>query len=94
VERFHRHGLFLFTWGDVNNEMENYMRQKNAGVDAIIMDDIARIAKATDKTGPSILFTARQLKSPSTVTELQQEAICEVQLRELDQVIALKGGSS
>lgn len=90
VERFHCQGLFLFTWGDVNNEMENYLRQKNAGVDAIIMDDIARIAKATAKTGPAILFTARQLKSPSTVTELQQEANCEVQLRELDQLVALK----
>jgi hypothetical protein len=27
VEEFHRHGLFLFTWGDVNNNMDNYLAQ-------------------------------------------------------------------
>ena len=27
VEEFHRHGLFLFTWGDSNNNIDNYMAQ-------------------------------------------------------------------
>ena len=45
VAEFHRHGLFLFTWGDVNNEYMNYAAQKSYGVDGIILDDVARVAK-------------------------------------------------
>lgn len=32
VEEAHRHGLFLFTWGDVNNDMEAYMAQVRAAL--------------------------------------------------------------
>lgn len=45
VQEFHRHGMFLFTWGDVNNEMTHYLAQREAGVDAVIMDDLAKMAK-------------------------------------------------
>jgi hypothetical protein len=31
VLEFHRHGLFLFTWGDSNNDYEIYKAQKAAG---------------------------------------------------------------
>ncbi|KAK9814473.1 hypothetical protein WJX72_006486 [[Myrmecia] bisecta] len=49
VEKFHRAGLFLFTFGDGNNLEANYAAQKKAGVDAIIMDDVARLTKANGK---------------------------------------------
>ena len=32
VAEFHRHGLFLFTWGDANNDYASYMAQKEAGI--------------------------------------------------------------
>lgn len=45
VDQFHRAGLFFFTFGDANNAMEHYSAQRAAGVDAIILDDTARLAK-------------------------------------------------
>jgi hypothetical protein len=45
VKEFHRHGLFLFTYGEVNNKLENYNAQKSYGLDGIILDDVARVAK-------------------------------------------------
>ncbi len=45
VDQFHRAGLFFFTFGDANNAMEHYSAQREAGVDAIILDDTARLAK-------------------------------------------------
>lgn len=67
VEEAHRHGLFFFTWGDLNNDMEHYLAQKRAGVDAIIMDDVARMAKATNKQFS--LFN-KPLRSPASKEEL------------------------
>jgi hypothetical protein len=32
VGEFHRRGLFLFTWGDANNDFGAYMAQKEAGI--------------------------------------------------------------
>jgi glycerophosphoryl diester phosphodiesterase len=46
VDQFHRAGLFFFTFGDANNAVEHYSAQRAAGVDAIILDDTARLAKA------------------------------------------------
>lgn len=81
VAMCHRHGLFLFTWGDINNDMASYLKQKTAGVDAIIMDDIARIAKATKKE--ISLFAQKQLKSPASRKELNG---IETQYREFDRL--------
>ena len=85
VAQCHRHGLFLFTWGDINNDMSIYLKQKTAGVDAIIMDDVARISKATKKTQPS-LFTSRMLRSPASRTELDTDRSFEIRLQELDRL--------
>ena len=41
----HRAGLFLFTYGDMNNDIAYYQAQKAAGVDAVIMDDVGRLTK-------------------------------------------------
>jgi glycerophosphoryl diester phosphodiesterase len=82
VAMCHRHGLFLFTWGDINNDMTAYLKQKTAGVDAIIMDDIARIAKATKKE--ISLFASKQLKSPASRLELSHGS--EASLREFDRL--------
>lgn len=35
VAEFHRHGLFLYTWGDANNDYSSYMAQREAGVGAL-----------------------------------------------------------
>ena len=32
VAEFHRHGLFLYTWGDANNDYASYMAQREAGI--------------------------------------------------------------
>lgn len=85
VAQCHRHGLFLFTWGDTNNDMSNYLKQKTAGVDAIIMDDVARISKAIQKTQPS-LFGQKLLRSPASRTELDTDRSCEIQLQEFDRL--------
>lgn len=45
VEQSHKAGLFFFTYGDANNAVEHYSAQRAAGVDAIILDDTARLAK-------------------------------------------------
>ena len=45
VKEFHKHGLYLFTYGEVNNVLENYNAQKSYGLDGIILDDVARMAK-------------------------------------------------
>ncbi len=46
VRDCHDHGLFIFSWGEANNDLEIYNRQKSAGVDAVIMDDVVKITKA------------------------------------------------
>lgn len=45
VDHSHKAGLFFFTFGDANNAVEHYSAQRAAGVDAIILDDTARLAK-------------------------------------------------
>ena len=45
VKEFHKHGLYLFTYGEVNNRLENYNAQKKYGLDGIILDDVARVTK-------------------------------------------------
>ena len=84
VAQCHRHGLFLFTWGDVNNDMDSYLKQKMAGVDALIFDDVARISKATRKGGS--LFAKKELKSPASRRELDESVSCGVQLKEFDRL--------
>lgn len=54
VDQFHRAGLFFFTFGDANNAMEHYSAQRAAGVDAIILDDTARLAKVPACYGQQI----------------------------------------
>lgn len=49
VAEFHSRGLALFSWGDLNNNIEQYLLQKDAGVDGIILDNVTRMAKATMK---------------------------------------------
>ncbi|KAL4420635.1 hypothetical protein ABPG75_010291 [Micractinium tetrahymenae] len=72
VAEFHRHGLFLYTWGDGNNDFGSYMAQKEAGIDAIIMDDIEKMAKRINKQ--SSLFN-KQLRSPaSSAADLERIA--------------------
>jgi glycerophosphodiester phosphodiesterase len=85
VAMCHRNGLFLFTYGDINNDMAAYLKQKTAGVDAIIMDDVARIAKATEKKVS--LFAQKQLKSPASSLELSISRIgSDATLREFDRL--------
>lgn len=86
VGEFHRHGLFLFTWGDVNNDLNNYNKQKHAGVDAVIFDDIARIARETKKTQPS-LFAHKQLRSPTSLADLAGDpTLSEVRIHDLERL--------
>lgn len=68
VKEFHNHGLFLFTWGDVNNDIAHYTAQREAGVDAIIMDDVARIARATNKQFS--MFARKPVRVPSSIQDL------------------------
>lgn len=72
VAEAHRHGLFLFTWGDANNELSAYLAQKAAGVDGVILDDVARIARATNKAAAAaaVLFASKPMRSPSSLQEL------------------------
>lgn len=67
VEQSHKAGLFFFTYGDANNAVEHYSAQRAAGVDAIILDDTARLAKVcgNGKVPPSLfnLFAARRYNS-------------------------------
>lgn len=53
VKEFHRHGLYLFTYGEVNNVLENYKAQKLYGLDGIILDDVARLTKVGTRPSPS-----------------------------------------
>lgn len=63
VDEFHKWGLFLFTWGHLNNHYDHYMAQKNAGVDGIILDDVTRMSKATMKVDSMFKKT---MKSPAS----------------------------
>ena len=65
VAAAHARGLRLFTWGAVNNDPQAYAAQKEAGVDAIISDDVATHARAAGK------------KSSHTRVEAEAEAAAE-----------------
>lgn len=80
VVEFHKHGLFLFTWGDVNNKWENYAAQKSYGLDGIILDDVARVTKASGKRFS--LFN-RPISSPASYEELSN-----IDGKELDHMVA------
>ena len=58
----HRAGLFLFTYGEQNNDIPYYLAQKAAGVDAVIMDDVGRLTKVQPQT--------LDKPSPATAAEL------------------------
>lgn len=75
VAEFHRHGLFLYTWGDANNDYASYMAQREAGIDAIIFDDVERMARRTDKRASSTrtLFT-KSMKSPASTQDMERLA--------------------
>ena len=45
TEEFHDNGLYLFTWGEANNNWENYSAQRSFGLDGIILDDVAKVTK-------------------------------------------------
>jgi len=83
VAEFHKQGLFLFTWGDINNDIVQYTAQREAGVDAIIMDDVAKIARATNKQYS--LFARKPMRAPSSMQdlELHEEKMVEVGLERL-----------
>lgn len=93
VENFHRSGLYLFTYGDMNNDMEVYSKQKLAGIDAIIMDDIARVSKATNKqaanTRASLLSPkfSKNFRTPSSLAELcVNPSVNELQMLDLNRM--------
>ena len=70
VAAAHARGLRLFTWGAVNNDPRAYAAQKEAGVDAIISDDVATHARAAGK------------KSSHTRVEAEAEAAAEARAAE------------
>ncbi|PRW21071.1 glycerophosphodiesterase GDE1 isoform A [Chlorella sorokiniana] len=72
VETFHRQGLFLYTWGDANNDYGHYMAQREAGIDAIIMDDVEKLAKARKKQAS--LFATKPLRSPASAQDIERLA--------------------
>lgn len=84
VPMFHQHGLYLFTYGDMNNNIQTYSKQKDAGIDAIIMDDVARIGKQTNKTASML---SNSMRSPSSLVELCSDpSVSELQLMDLDRM--------
>lgn len=48
VRDCHDHGLFIFSWGAANNDLKTYNRQKVAGIDAVILDDVVKMTKVRD----------------------------------------------
>lgn len=90
VSNFHEHGLYLFTYGDMNNDMDTYSKQRLAGIDAIIMDDVARIGKAMNKTERNEMMPkqfSRNLRSPSSLVELcSNPSVNELQMIDLDRM--------
>ena len=70
VAAAHARGLRLFTWGAANNDPRAYAAQKEAGVDAIISDDVATHARAAGK------------KSSHTRVEAEAEAAAEARAAE------------
>ncbi|KAJ3079934.1 Glycerophosphocholine phosphodiesterase [Quaeritorhiza haematococci] len=48
VQKFHDAGLMLFTYGGGNNLVDNAMLQREAGMDAVIVDEVIRIRRAFD----------------------------------------------
>jgi len=85
VSKFHDRGLYLFTYGDLNNDIQTYSKQKMAGIDAIIMDDVARIGKETNKKASSLL--SKSMRSPSSLVELCSDpSVNELQMIDLDRM--------
>ena len=85
VSKFHDLGLYLFTYGDLNNDIQTYSKQKMAGIDAIIMDDVARIGKETNKKASSLL--SKSMRSPSSLVELCSDpSVNELQMIDLDRM--------
>lgn len=62
VRDCHDNGLFIFSWGAGNNDPAMYNRQKAAGIDAVILDDVVKMTKASGKKYS--LFN-QPLKSPT-----------------------------
>ena len=96
VNEFHSRGLYLFTYGDLNNDINHYLAQRRAGVDAIIIDDVARIAHETKKKASKFLGmfgsngSFKNLLSPnSSMSELKSDvnlSAGEIPIRELDRL--------
>lgn len=75
VKDCHDNGLWIFSWGEINNNVEMYNRQKKAGVDAIIMDDVAKLTKASGKQAS---FFNKPLRSPASFADVEVvEALSE-----------------
>ncbi|CAG9461280.1 unnamed protein product [Pedinophyceae sp. YPF-701] len=51
IETFHRNGLYLFTWGHQNNDYDFVKRQKSAGVDAVISDELFKFKRMGNRVG-------------------------------------------
>ena len=73
VAEFHRAGLLLVTWGDANNELLHYEAQRRAGVDGIILDDVARMARATNKKQELAAFASKPIRSPASLVDLRAD---------------------
>ena len=95
VESFHASGLYLFTYGDMNNDIDVYSKQKMAGIDAVIMDDIARVSKATNKQGAQTRATllspkfasSKNFRTPSSLAELRVDpSVNELQMLDLNRM--------
>lgn len=81
VKEFHRHGLYLFTWGDVNNTLDNYVAQRAYGLDGIILDDVARVAKVSARPAgcSSCVAAAAEEAAVRAPAAGQREALFPVQ---------------
>ena len=45
IKRIKETGLLLFTYGSMNNDVQNAQLQKEYGVDAVIVDSVAKVRK-------------------------------------------------
>lgn len=98
VAEFHGHGLYLFTYGDLNNDINHYLAQRKAGIDAIIIDDVARIAYETKKKASRFLGlfgsggSLKSLRSPvASHADLANDGVLvgspgDIAIRDLDRL--------
>ena len=71
VAEAHRAGLFLFTYGELNNDIPYYLAQKAAGVDAVIMDDVGRLTKVDTARAPCPQYEMQTLRVRNVCMDVQ-----------------------